>query len=265
MDNHSDTEQAVESLQHLGLREYEARAFVALSRLPSGTAKDISEVSDIPRTRVYDAVRVLEERGLVEIQHTNPQVFRAVSVAEAVQTFLTEFESHIESLRDSLEELEPVSTADSTEKKHEVWSLTGSTAITNRMVELIDEATREVTVVIATQADWIELILGRLQAAQSRGVSVTVGTVSETVRQQIQEQLPDAAVFVSDLEWMRSSHDTEPQIGRLVLVDGETILVSSSEAQADREQAVFGRGFENGLVAIFRRLIATGMESADSS
>ena len=50
-------------LQELGLREYEARCFVGLSRLPTGTAREISEVTEVPRTRVYEATRVLAAEG----------------------------------------------------------------------------------------------------------------------------------------------------------------------------------------------------------
>jgi len=49
----SNKEQAVELLQELGLKEYEARSFVALSRQQQGTAKDISDSSSVPRTCVY--------------------------------------------------------------------------------------------------------------------------------------------------------------------------------------------------------------------
>ncbi|MFC7078815.1 TrmB family transcriptional regulator [Halorussus caseinilyticus] len=71
-------EQAAGLLQQLGLKEYEARCFVALTRKATATAKEISEIADVPRTRVYDAIRVLEAQGLVEIQHTNPRQYRAV-------------------------------------------------------------------------------------------------------------------------------------------------------------------------------------------
>lgn len=44
--------ESIELLQQLGLKEYEARAFVALTRVEAGTAKDIAELSEVPRTRV---------------------------------------------------------------------------------------------------------------------------------------------------------------------------------------------------------------------
>ena len=52
-------EEATELLQKLGLKEYEARSFVGLSRLDAGTAKELSEITEVPRTRIYDAVKEL--------------------------------------------------------------------------------------------------------------------------------------------------------------------------------------------------------------
>ena len=56
---------AVEQLKALGLSTYAARTFVALVSLGEGTAPDVSEVADVPRTRVYDAADELRDRGPV--------------------------------------------------------------------------------------------------------------------------------------------------------------------------------------------------------
>ncbi len=106
MNDVSHHQQAVELLQQLGLKEYEAKCLVALSRLPKGTAKDISETSDVPRTRVYDAIRVLETKGLVEIQHSNPQQFRAVPIKEAAETLRQEYESRTDTLVEAMEKVQ---------------------------------------------------------------------------------------------------------------------------------------------------------------
>lgn len=68
-----DVPEAVTLLEELGLKQYEARCFTALTQLSDATAKGISEISEVPRTRVYDAIRVLETQGLVEVQHSSPQ------------------------------------------------------------------------------------------------------------------------------------------------------------------------------------------------
>ena len=62
---------------------------------------------------------------------------------------------------------------------------------------------------------------------------------------------------------------TVSEIGRLLLIDKSTILVSSfthhQSGDRNEEQAVFGRGFDNGLVAIVRRLMATGFREYDAA
>jgi sugar-specific transcriptional regulator TrmB len=269
MDDVSNRDQAIELLQKLGLKEYEAKSFVALSRRRRGTAKDISETSEVPRTRVYDAIRVLEAKGLVETQHSNPQVFRAVAIDEAVNTLQSEYVERTESLRSALSGLEPTDEGDSTEVTHEVWSLSGDQGITSRMQKLIEGATEELILVIGHESVFTDQLAEQLRSARERDADVIVGTVDEELRTTVQAALPGVEVFVSELGWLSRSPlpDDDTEISRLLLADREAILVSSvTETGADgreHEQGVFGRGFDNGLVAITRRLMATGLLSAD--
>jgi len=263
----SSHEQSVELLQQLGLKEYEAKCFVALSRLPKATAKDISDVSDVPRTRVYDAIRVLEAKGLVEIQHSNPQQYRAVKIDEAVATLQEEFASRTEKLADSLTSIDAVSLdEDSEEVAHEVWSLSGESAIRNRTKSLLEDADDEVVLVVGEESKLTEDLFDQLRAAQNRGTTILVGTVSEDLRDRIVEAMPNVEVFLSELEWLSELEDDPTDtvsISQLLLVDRSAILVSTTQGPSmrseQREKAVFGKGFENGIVVIARRLMATGL------
>jgi sugar-specific transcriptional regulator TrmB len=270
MENISARERAVELLQKLGLKEYEAKSFVALSRRSHGTAKDISETSEVPRTRVYDAIRVLESKGLVETQHSNPQVFRAVSIDEAADTLRSEYEERTESLRRTLRGLDPVEDETTTEVTHEVWALSGDAGITSRTQQLIENADEELILVVGHESIVTDRLVEHLRAARDRGVDVLVGTVSGALRDRVREALPEVNVFVSGLEWLSRSAfpGDETEISRLLLADREAILVSSftetTEEGRQHEQGVFGRGFDNGLVAIVRRLMATGLLGSDA-
>jgi sugar-specific transcriptional regulator TrmB len=267
MDDVSNQERAIELLQQLGLKEYEAKSFVALARREHGTAKEISETSEVPRTRVYDAVRVLESKGLVETQHSKPQVFRTVSIDEAVNTLQTEYVERAELLRRALSGLEPTDEESSTDVTHEVWTLSGAQGITSRTQQLIEGATEEVVLVVGHESVFTDQLTDQLRKAQDRGVSVLIGTVDEQLRTEIQTTLPDVEVYVSGLDWLSQSPlpDDATEISRLLLTDREAILVSSFTEDEGGEQGVFGRGFDNGLVAIVRRLMATGLLFADDA
>lgn len=267
MNDTANQDQAIELLQELGLKEYEAKTFVALARRTQGTAKDVSETSEVPRTRVYDAIRVLESKGLVETQHSNPQVFRAVSIEEAVNTLQSEFVERTESLRSALSELEPTGDEDVEEVTHEVWAISDEPGITGRTQQLIEGATDELILVIGHDSVFDEKLANRLRQADDRGVNVIVGTVSEALEGEIQDALAGVEVFVSGLDWLSQSPlpDDHTEISRLLLADREAILVSSFAEHEGRvtEHGVFGRGFDNGLVAIVRRLMATGLPVED--
>ncbi len=255
-------EQAVEVLQELGLKEYEAKSFVALSRLPKATAKEISESTDVPRTRVYDAIRVLEAKGLVEIQHSNPQLFRAVPVEEAVESLHEQYESRIETLQDALEGLEPADREDEA-LTQQVWGLSGAETIANRTRKLVGEATDEVVIVVGTEDLLTDDLLDALADA-TRDVDVVVGAATESSRDRLREAVPAARVFVSNLDWLAENGDgQQTAIGRLLMVDRETILVSSIEPVDASELAVFGQGSGNGLVVLARRLLESGHPATD--
>jgi len=262
MTNAQTREESIELLQQLGLKEYESRSFVALSRLPQATAKEISEVSDVPRTRVYDSIRVLEEKGLVEIHHSNPKQFRAVAIPEAVSILEAEYLSRIETLRDRLENLEPAAAESEAELTHEIWALSGPAAITARTEQLIEDADQEVVLVVGDEGVVTDELIDQLQAASDRGTSVIVGTVADALAAELSETLPDAEMFVSELDWLSESPlpGDDTQIDRLLLTDRDTILASSCHSRAEGgEEAVFGRGFNNGFVTIARRLMITGL------
>lgn len=95
-----------------------------------------------------------------------------------------------------------------------------------------------------------------------------VGTPDSSSQEAVQSDIPDGSIFISGLEWLGRSviPDDHTKISRLLLVDQSMLLVSTvntNPAGEQSEQAIFGRGFNNGLVAIARRLMATGLLPID--
>lgn len=259
----SDTGDSVDLLQELGLKEYEARCFVALTQLPDGTAKQISDVSEVPRTRVYDAIRVLEAQGLVQVQHSDPKRFRAVGIEEASQTLRRKYEDRISTLETRLANVEPVDGGEEPDAIHEVWSLTGHDVVQSRTIDLLDAADSEIVLIVTDERMLTDELFESLREATESGIAVVVGGQSPDATARVETELPGANVFQSQLDWLTGSGtDSEVAIGRLLLVDRSTLLVSSFHPDAltdTREQAVVANGLGNGLVVIIRRLLSTGM------
>ncbi|ELZ32470.1 transcriptional regulator [Halogeometricum pallidum JCM 14848] len=259
MNTTDSLDEAIEVLQQLGLKEYEARCFVGLSRLRTGTAKQLSETTKVPRTRVYDAIRVLEAQGLVEIQHSSPQQFRAVPLDEATETLRDQYEARVERLHDALDTIEIVDEDDETPVQ-QVWAMSGRDGIENRTNLLVKGASEEIVLVVGDESLLTKDLVASLNDV-GNGVDLLIGALTESLQDQIQTAVPDATTFISGLEWLHGEHATESEtaIGRLLLTDRSTILVSSIMPGSKEEQAIFGEGFGNGLVVIARRLMAQGL------
>ena len=256
--------ETVSLLQDLGLKEYEARSFLALTQLSTGTAKEISEFSEVPRTRVYDAVRVLESKGLVEVQHSNPQQFRAVSIEEATATLRQQYDTRIDTLQSHLEALDLQPEVDDSDRMPEVWTLSGHDGIESRTHTLLEDAESEIVLLVVEEELLTEALYERLHAAVDRGVDVVLGGETDAIIAKLGTELPSVKVFETELDWLLGpASDDEIAISRLLLVDRTTLLVGSFYPDADHdnshEQAIFANGLENGVVVLLRRIISSGL------
>ncbi|RKD93469.1 TrmB family transcriptional regulator [Halopiger aswanensis] len=260
--------EAVSLLQDLGLQEYEARCFMALTQLSSGTAKEIHEISEVPRTRVYDAVRVLESQGLVEVQHTNPQQYRSVGIDEATRTLRQKYEDRIDTLESYLERVEYREAESNEDEVQEVWSLTGHEAIESRMLDLIEDADSEIALLVVDEDLLSEQLFSELAAAEDRDVSILLGGHTAAITERMGDQFPNTQVFETNLNWLYGESATdEIAISRILLVDQTRLLIGSYYPDAGSEdvaeQAIFATGLGNGIVVLLRRLVSSGLASID--
>ncbi|MFC7078816.1 TrmB family transcriptional regulator [Halorussus caseinilyticus] len=164
----------------------------------------------------------------------------------------------MDELRETLDDIEPANGTDS-KVTHEVWSLSGTEGITSRTLQLVEDAESEIVLVVSSASVVTDELVEKLENASERGIDILIGTAIPELCDELRSTVPDAKVFVSELDWLHATDDDEVAIGRMLLVDQSTILLSSMDEQSQTERAIFGRGFENGLVVITRRLMATGL------
>ena len=246
---------AVEALDRLGLTEYEAKCFVALTRISQGTAKEISQLSDVPRSRVYDTVDRLHRRGLVDIQQSEPREYRAVSKEEAFEKLQEEYDSSIETADAALDQIE---SAEAREDRG-MWAIANADHVNDRMVALLDDAEEHVHLVVADGASLERTVLDALAAASERGATVVVEVPSDSVRDRVQQAAPDARVVVS--AGLRETHQVVKKWpGQLLMVDRQAVLATGIEESdlpgVEKETAVWSHGHNHGFAAWMRELLA---------
>ena len=80
------------------LGEYEIDAYLAVLEHGELTASDIADRTDIPQPRVYDTVRSLSDRGLVELRESRPMKIVAVDPTEAFGELQSSFTEMVDEL-----------------------------------------------------------------------------------------------------------------------------------------------------------------------
>ena len=86
--------------ERFNLGEYEIDAYLTVLEHGELTASEIADRTDIPQPRVYDTVRSLSDRGLVELRESRPMKVIAIDPEEAfenVQSSLDEMITGLES------------------------------------------------------------------------------------------------------------------------------------------------------------------------
>lgn len=72
----------------LGLTGVQAKVYITLAKSTTLTVSSISKHSKIQRTDLYEVLKTLEKKGLVEREITQPVTYRAIPVIEAVDLLL---------------------------------------------------------------------------------------------------------------------------------------------------------------------------------
>jgi len=240
--------EAAAALERLGLSRYEARVFVALQRLGTGTAQAVADVSEVPRSQVYGAAEDLAERGLVELVEASPKRYRPVSLAAAREQLTERLERETDR---AFEELAAVREdhADADDDAG-VSTLRGRHPIDDRVESLLGRA--ESLVVYVAPAPWAvgEGVADRLRDLAAGGVAVTVVSEDPAVADRFEgDPVPAFAVDGDQMGEMT---------GRTLLVDDATVLLSVVEDDGG-ETALWTAGTSIGR--ILAQFIEAGMDA----
>lgn len=229
------TDEAVEALVEIGLTEYEARCFVALTQLSEGTAEEIARIAEVPQSRVYEVAEQLHRRGVVDVQASEPRRYYVLPAEEALDRLQREYTDTVDAARDRLLRLDARET-----DSDGVWQVVDREAVAARIATSVADASEEVYLLVADEA----LVDGELIAALEEAAS------------------GDAAISPLSLD---SQPADAPRPGRLAMVDRNTVLLSAlREGPAPGEPAETGlwsTEVGHGLVLWLRPLLAARLEA----
>src|SRR3989338_5640789 len=74
----------INKLKDFGLNSYEAKLWVALLSRGLSTAGELSDISNVPRSRAYDVLESLEKKGFIIVKLGKPIKYIAVPPSEVL-------------------------------------------------------------------------------------------------------------------------------------------------------------------------------------
>jgi len=74
----------LERLKDFGLNSYERKLWIALLSRGVSTAGELSDISNVPRSRAYDVLESLEKKGFIVVKVGKPIKYLAVSPSEVI-------------------------------------------------------------------------------------------------------------------------------------------------------------------------------------
>ncbi|WP_255168234.1 TrmB family transcriptional regulator [Natrononativus amylolyticus] len=241
---------AIEAFERLGLTSYEAKVFIALQRLGSGSARDVAGVADVPRSQVYSVAESLESRGLLEVQQSSPIRYRPVSLEEAQRTLRERFESEQERAFEYVEGVREETEGE--EEQEDIWTVRGRRRVDDRIVDVLSGAEERILFGTRLPALLTDDIVRTLEERADAGVDVTGVSRSATVRTRIEEL--DGAMAFSPPD----HRATDDRSGRIAIVDDDTILLSVIDDD-ESETAIWSAG------SLFASVLIQLIEASDEA
>ena len=100
------TTEVLDMLKSIGLNLYERKIYVALLAKGVATAAQVSELASVPRSRSYDVLESLAEKGFVIVQPSKPIKYAAFKPAEAMERTKDAMRKKYETMAERIDKLQ---------------------------------------------------------------------------------------------------------------------------------------------------------------
>lgn len=131
----------IATLKGIGLTMYESQAYVTLTSLISSTASEISEKSDIPRSKIYDVLKELEKKNFIEVEDGRPLTYNVKSPVEVLTREKERLNSEID---DTITRLTYIYENGMSQVQAPIWRIYGVEKIISQELEIIKRAKKSI-------------------------------------------------------------------------------------------------------------------------
>jgi len=219
----------------LGLTQYEARIYLALVKMGSRTASEVSFSGKVPRTKTYGALTSLKAKGLIKVLSGKPEKYVAEAPEEVLQPLAEKFAKDAQACTKLVDELSMIYESskyvyqERPYDRYDAWTISQRNKVVERVSTLIESSRERIR--MTTTANGLvrayKLYLDAFEKASARGVSVMIEATVNI------ENLMVAKKFN---EVVKVKHLPPPLVEFLVADGKDLILIESAPDNFDVEE-----------------------------
>jgi len=240
----------MDALKGIGLNLYERRLWVALLARGTSTAGELSEIASVPRSRSYDILQSLAEKGFVVVQTGKPIKYVAVPPEESLDRAKMKLEQRILSVQeriDTLKQSQVMKELDDLYQKgmkviapqEMTGAVKGKYSVAQQINSMFKGANKNVNIVISDSRieDFVSTHFDRMKKANERGVNIKIATNASGKMMGNMKSLHSVA------EVRTLSKRDMPIGGKFIVVDGRETLfpLTDKEVHSTQDLAIWSR------------------------
>jgi Cd2+/Zn2+-exporting ATPase len=204
----------VPELNSIGFTDSEAKVYLLLLRNNPATGYQLSKVSGVPRSMVYDALGRLDARGAVlKSEEASAALYRPLPPAALLESVDMEHHRKMQSLSSGLSRIYEIGSGDF------LWTILGEPSVISYAAEMIQSAQAELMLLLSDKS--LRELQDVVQAACDRGVLVSAlltgvlelacGEVAyhPPLESEVQELTDNLVVVADEQETLIASGDEE--------------------------------------------------------
>ena len=229
----------LDALKRIGLNLYERRIWVALLAKGVASAGELSEMANVPRSRCYDILESLAEKGFAVMQPGKPLKFVAVPPEEAFERLKKKIEEEMRMMQARIDEVKKSQVMKELKEIHQkglktirpeemTGTIKGRVSLYNQLETMFKTASKKIDIIAApeTVGEIFSRHLDLLRKAKERGVKIKIAAAASEKNLDMLKALAE----VADVRMV--DRKSLPVYGNMVLVDEKELLFGLTDPKS---------------------------------
>lgn len=232
------SQKVMDALKTIGLNLYERNIWIALLTKGVASVGELADLSGVPRSRAYDILESLANKGFIVLQPTKPLKAIAIPPEEALERVKKKMEENLKTQIERIEELKEsqvmkelaslYKSGIKTVSPEEIVGTLKGESVFQQLESMLKVANKKIS--ILTTQEGLEVIAKNqfelLKKAKERGVDIKIITTSSS------NKIKDEIKNLCEIAKIRVINEKETPIkGEFAIVDGKEFLMNISNPQ----------------------------------